>query len=150
MEIKKTNSNDITYINLLISRSKSYWNYDPDYLKASLPLIQISEIWLQQHAGFTLYNNCKILGFLGVEKFDNFWKLEHLWIDPEKINQGYGRKAIQYLCCLAMEQKIAKILLLPDPPAEKFYSRLGAQLTGVKVSSRIVNGPVFHEMVFNL
>lgn len=150
MEIKKTNASEIIVINQLISRSKSYWNYNSDYLKAAIPLIQITESWLQQHEGYTLSDNEEVIGFLGIEKFDNFWKLEHLWIDTVRIRQGYGRSAIEYLFSIAKEQNIKFINLFPDPPAEKFYLNLGAKLTGKKTPSRIPNGPIFHEMIFIL
>ena len=148
MKIKKTTFNEIEYLNQLITRSKSFWNYDQEYLNAAIALIQITEAWLHTHEGFTLSDNGKIIGFLGIEIFDIFWKLEHLWIDPDKIRQGFGKKAIQYLCTLAREKNMTKILLLPDPPAEIFYSHLGAQFTGVRVPSRVPNGPDFQEMVF--
>lgn len=150
MEIKKTAYHELFQLNELISRSKSFWDYDQDYLKAAIPLIAITESWLQQNEGYTLYDQNEILGFLGIKTFENFWELEHLWIDPKKIRKGYGQTAINHLCTIALAKNIKMISLLPDPPAEKFYLKLGATFTGKKVSSRVLNGPVFHEMVFKL
>lgn len=150
MEIKKTTFDEISQLNQIISRSKSFWNYDQDYLKAAIPLIQITEAWLLKHEGYTLREDKDILGFIGIEIFDSYWKLEHLWIDLKKIRKGYGRKSIHFLCQVAREQKITKILILPDPPAENFYLNLGAEFTGKKIVSRIPNGPIFQEMIFIL
>ena len=39
MKVKKTKSEELEFLNQLIARSKSFWNYDQAYLKAAIPLI---------------------------------------------------------------------------------------------------------------
>ncbi len=150
VRIQKTTKEELSILNAIISRSKSFWNYDEAYLKEAIPLIQITESWIDQHEGYSIYCDQILCGFMGIEKLETHWKLEHLWIDPVKIKQGLGAKALSYLLKIAKDQNIKIIYLLPDPPAEGFYKKLGAQFTGKTIHSRVINGPSFREMQFIL
>ena len=148
MHIERSTEDQIPLINSIIDRSKRYWDYIEAYLQAAIPLIQIDISWLQKHLGYSIFDNNELVGFLGVEQEENTWTLDHLWVAPHKIRCGLGKKAIDFIVSEAQKFHIAKIFLLPDPPAEGFYLRLGAQLTGKVVQSRVKDGPLFHEMVF--
>jgi GNAT superfamily N-acetyltransferase len=150
MEIKKTNLKDLLEINQLISDSKSFWNYDKEYLNSAIPLIQVSKAWLQEFEGYTLYDSKDICGFLGFEFKEGKCKLEHLWVKVEKIRKGLGSKAIIFMLEKARKRNIQNIYVFPDPPAEGFYLKLGAKYTNVVVTSRVTNGPEYREMVFQI
>lgn len=150
MDIRQTQSNEIPVINQLIAASKSYWPYPESYLQAALPLLRIDENWLKTNLAFTLLDNDNVIGFLGLETEKDHWHLEHLWITPNTIKQGYGRQAITFLKQLAKDHSINTVSLFPDPPAEGFYERQGARFSGRNVPSRIPGGPTFQEMHFHL
>lgn len=150
MHIDLSSEKEVASINAVIDRSKRYWNYSEAYLTAAIPLIQIDPTWLHMHRGYSIYEEDELVGFLGVEQEQNYWTLDHLWISPHKIRTGVGRKGVNFILSEARKFNIAKIFLLPDPPAEGFYSRLGAVRTGKVVQSRVHDGPLFHEMVFEL
>lgn len=146
MKISKSNDEEIPRINAIIAASKSIWKYDERYLKAAIPLLLINKDWISQHAGYSLYED-DLEGFMGIEAIDDHWHLEHLWIAPNSMRKGLGRKAIDYARELARNAGIQEIYLFPDPPAEGFYEKLGAIYTGKIVPSRVECGPTFREMV---
>ena len=87
---------------------------------------------------------------MGFEISNLTLKLEHLWIHPSKMKLGLGKSAISFLLALAKSRGLQRITVLPDPPAERFYSHLGASFTGSTVQSRVEGGPLFKEIIFVL
>lgn len=150
MHIERSTDDQIPLINSIIERSKRYWNYSESYLEAAIPLIQIDINWLKRHLGYSIFDDNELVGFLGVEQGQGVWTLDHLWVSPNKIRCGLGKKAIDFIISEAQKFHVTKIYLLPDPPAEGFYLRQGAQQTGKVVQSRVKDGPLFNEMVFEL
>lgn len=149
IRIEKSKVSDIPAINAVIKASKSYWPYDPKYVEEALKLLCIDTQWLDNHLGYTIFCD-HVCGFMGVEIHEVQWHLEHLWINPSHIRRGLGRLAVNRLLQEADKAGIHKITLLPDPPAEDFYLKLGAEFTDKKYPSRIVGGPLFQEMQFRL
>ncbi len=147
MLISELKAEEIPAVNELIRSSKSYWPQDPEYLKEALKLVAIDQDWLRTKNGYALYEK-ELVGFLGIEEKEDFWYLEHLWITPGKIGSSFGKQAIEFLIDKARSAGIGKISLLPEPSSEPFYAKMGAVYTGVEVASRVVNGPVFKEMIF--
>jgi hypothetical protein len=57
---------------------------------------------------------------------------------------------MDWLLVFAKQKRCSEIRLLPDPPAEGFYQKMGAQFSGKKVQSRVEAGPLFQEMIITL
>jgi len=150
MHIERSTEEEIPLINSIIESSKRYWDYSESYLQAAIPLIQIDASWLQERLGYSIFDSKELIGFLGVEEEHGSWTLEHLWVSPNRIRSGVGRMAIDFIMKEAKMFDVAMIYLLPDPPAEGFYLRQGARLTGKVVQSRVKDGPLFHQMVFKI
>jgi GNAT superfamily N-acetyltransferase len=69
--------------------------------------------------------------------------LDNLWVTPEQIGKGIGRRACERVFQLAREQGRPELWVLPDPPAEGFYVKMGFSDTGERVPSRVPGGPIF-------
>ena len=131
-------------INALIARSKAHWPWPEGYLERALPLLAITEAYLRENQGFEVLGPAgETLAFFAVEDAEDGVHLDHLWVDPPLIGQGVGRFAFQRLLRLAEDRGWREIDVLPDPPAEGFYSKLGFTDTGRRVRSRVEGGPEF-------
>jgi GNAT superfamily N-acetyltransferase len=150
-KMRPTREDEIQQINALIIRSKAHWNYSQRYLDASRSFLAVTKEWISQNFGNNIIDNHdQIVGFLGVEITNQSCYLEHLWIDPPFIGRGFGKDAVGWLHVFAQEKGCSEIRLLPDPPAEGFYEKMGALFSGKKVQSRVEDGPLFQEMIINL
>jgi predicted N-acetyltransferase YhbS len=69
--------------------------------------------------------------------------LDNLWVTPDLIGNGIGRRVCEHVFRLAREQGWTQLWVLPDPPAEGFYLKTGFFDTGERVSSRMPGGPLF-------
>ncbi|RYZ85399.1 MAG: GNAT family N-acetyltransferase [Proteobacteria bacterium] len=141
---------ELPLVNDLIKKSKQHWYPEDGYVEAAMKFIRIDSEWVSENEGLCLYEDKQLVGFLGYSKYEDYWYLEHLWIDPQKIGHQYGTKALNLLKKMATDSGIHKISLLPEPMAEGFYETNGAQFTGLDVPSCCPGGPVFKEMVFIL
>ncbi len=150
-KLRPTKSVEIPQVNNLIMRSKAHWQYDPRYLAASREFLVITEEWLTQNFGYCITDETeRIVGFIGIEPSEQQCYLEHLWIDPPFIGKGFGHQTMDWLLLFAKQKGFSEIRLLPDPPAEGFYQKMGARFSGKKVQSRVDAGPLFQEMIITL
>src|SRR5437867_1632805 len=131
-------------INDLIARSKSYSNWPADYLKKALPLHEIEPSYLRRNQCFELLDvNDQLAAFLAVAVSDTRVVLENLWVRPDLIGKGVGRRACEHALQLAREYGWRDLWVIPDPPAEGFYKKMGFSDTGERVPSRVPGGPLF-------
>jgi N-acetylglutamate synthase-like GNAT family acetyltransferase len=131
-------------INRLIARSKRYWNWPPAYLEAALLLHVLTTDYLRtNHCFEVLATDGALIGFCSVVADNSRVILDNLWVTPELIGRGVGRRTCEHLFRLAREHEWAELWVLPDPPAEGFYRKVGFVDTGERVPSRVPGGPVF-------
>lgn len=147
LKFSQLKTSELKIVNKLISRSKAHWYSDEAYLEKSMALINITSDWMKTNEGWCIYDAEELVGFLGYSKYDDYWYLEHLWIDAKKIGHEYGRDAMTFFLDRAKNSSIHKISLLPEPHAEDFYLKFGAEFTEVEVPSLHRGGPTFREMI---
>lgn len=131
-------------INALIARSKAHWTWPEGYLEQALKLHIIDAHYLLSNLCFEIVEkDQQPIAFLSVVRQNAYPLLDNLWVSPEVIGRGVGRRACMYLFDLAGRHGWTTIEALPDPPAAAFYGRMGFVDTGQRVASRIPGGPVF-------
>ena len=143
MEVVKARNENVDSINQIIRESKSYWKYSEAYLNAAMPLILVNEAYLKDNRSFEIYEKNQIVGFFSITDNREEKYLDNLWIDPNFIGKGFGRIAIHYVEKIMREEGWESIYVLPDPPAERFYFKMGFLDTGKRVESRVEEGPTF-------
>jgi N-acetylglutamate synthase-like GNAT family acetyltransferase len=85
----------------------------------------------------------KLIAFVAIVVSTARVVLDNLWVTPELIGKGIGRRACERVFQLAREQRWAELWVLPDPPAEGFYVKMGFSDTGERLPSRVPGGPTF-------
>ena len=142
--VVRAKEESLTDINALIARSKAYWNWPAGYLERALVLQRIDVDYLRAHLNFEVRDRQnELIGFFAVVASDGRVVLDHLWVTPERIGQGIGRWACEYVFQLARDHSWSELWVVPDPPAEGFYQRIGFVDTGERVPSRVSGGPLF-------
>ena len=125
----------------LALRSKGHWGYDADFLlncKTELTYdpsqllsptysFKLAELKQQCIAGFFALN------FLQPE----FPELEALFIDPEFIGRGWGKRLLDAAVSVAQQHQAQRIKIQSDPFAEDFYLANGAIKVGETESQSI-------------
>lgn len=70
------------------------------------------------------------IGFFSLRLEGDQWWLEHFWIAPDRMRQGWGRAMFGAAMQRACELGAAQVQIKSDPYAEAFYLRQGARRTG--------------------
>jgi N-acetylglutamate synthase-like GNAT family acetyltransferase len=131
-------------INALIARSKAHWSWPEGYLKQALLLHSVSPTYLRSNHCFEVLDaNDQLIAFFSLVVDEARVVLDNLWVTPDLIGKGIGRRACERVFLLAREQGWTELWVLPDPPAEGFYVKMGFSDTGERVPSRVTGGPIF-------
>ena len=133
-EIRSAKFDEAEALTLLADRSKSYWPYDPEYLRLCRTVTQLTAEDIRQWPVLVAVNNRKIVGFAALCEVNRENMLDHLWIEPAYIGKGVGRALFFDIVEKARELGWEDFKIASDPYAEKFYLKLGAERIGEKES----------------
>ena len=118
--------------------SKHYWGYPDEYFDIWKHELTITPEYIKHNHVFAAYTEEEILGYfslvevaeyfvtneVGVDK--GFW-LEHIFIRPEYMRMGIGKKLIAFMQKYCRENNISELHIFSDPNADGFYDSIGAE-----------------------
>ncbi|MDJ0594605.1 MAG: GNAT family N-acetyltransferase [Pleurocapsa sp. MO_226.B13] len=137
-KIRQAQLSESELLSSLALRSKAYWGYSPEFIRACCQELTYSPEDIQNNYFFVAEINNLVIGFFALERLSaNEIELEALFIDPAYINQGYGRKLIARAKLIAKELGYKTMIIQGDPNAKNFYFKVGAKLIGERESASI-------------
>ena len=84
---------------------------------------------LGSRIAFGIANDAGLIGYYTVRNDGTgSAELEHLFVDPDHLQQGLGTKLLQHATSQCKALGIQQIVILSDPNAAGFYERSGACL----------------------
>lgn len=124
MTFRRPTPSDLPILNHISYTSKSYWGYPKEWLERWAPDLKLSSEQLDKHSVLVAETEKAIIGFCVVDEDANYYEVLHLWVLPEFIGRGYGKRLLQQ--ALDSFTKADKpIRVEADPNAEAFYARQG-------------------------
>ena len=134
--IRKAMDGDEGKLTELSFASKNHWQYPDHYYTVWQSELTITGSYLEQNAVYLVEDNGLIIGFyslillekdlvLSVQTLDRGYWLDHMFVLPEHIGKGLGRKLFSHLCSVCITGGIAGFKLLADPYARGFYEKMG-------------------------
>lgn len=96
--IVRAKEGSLPAINALIARSKAYGSWPPEYLEQARVLHRIDADYLGGHHSFeVLDRRNELLSFSALDANEDRVVLDNLWVTPERIGHGIGRRACEYV-----------------------------------------------------
>ncbi len=124
MKIRKAIPEDLPILNQISVASKRHWQYPEEWIQRWLEDLTLNEGDLQNQEIHVLEVDEKLIGFCGIAEDSEAYEVAHLWVLPEYIGKGYGKKLLNAsISNVAIDKK--KIRLVADPNAENFYQSQG-------------------------
>jgi 8-oxo-dGTP pyrophosphatase MutT (NUDIX family)/GNAT superfamily N-acetyltransferase len=123
-------------------QSKAHWGYPAEHLNLWIDDLTITAQHLEQYKVYKCFANDVFVGFFAVEYKQLACVLEHLWLLPKHMGEGYGRVIIQQVKELAIANKCTYITAVADPNANGFYEQMGGKVGQVIPSS--ISGRFLH------
>ena len=117
-------------------KSKAYWGYTKEQIESWHHDLTITEKIMKNMFVYKYILDDTIAGFyiLNQPKKDTI-ELEFLFVLPEFIGKGIGKKLLEDSYIKAKQFNVSTIVLLADPNAKSFYESQGFLYQGEKESS---------------
>lgn len=113
-------------------RGVSHWGHDANFPEAveelrthGLPTPE----YIERCPVFVLEEDGDVAGFYGLEPHDRHVELVYMFLVPDRIGSGYGRRLWEHAVARAAPLG-ERMLILSDPESTGFYAAMGATLEG--------------------
>jgi GNAT superfamily N-acetyltransferase len=117
--------------------SKAVWGYDDDFIEQCREELTLTPEYVFSHEVYVAEADQQIIGFYGLIVDEAGAVLDYLYVTPNSLRQGVGRKLWQHLTQRARCLCVRSISIDADPHAENFYLAMGAERIGVTPSGSI-------------
>ena len=115
---------DLPALNQISLTSKAHWGYPQEWLEHWENGLLLQEEHLVEYKILLAELGEEIIGFCAISEEPGEYQVEHLWLLPKHIGQGYGKQLLeQSLVSFTVADK--PVLVEADPHAEAFYRRQG-------------------------
>ncbi|WP_321366536.1 GNAT family N-acetyltransferase [uncultured Desulfuromusa sp.] len=137
MMIRPATEQDSEILTEISFSSKNYWHYPAQYFEIWKNELTITCEYIRKNYVQIIETNGEIVGYYSIVELENdleisnftmrkgTW-LEHVFIRPDFIGKGYGKKLMQHLISSTTKHHWKELKILADPHSTGFYKKLGA------------------------
>nr|WP_232328507.1 GNAT family N-acetyltransferase [Kibdelosporangium sp. MJ126-NF4]CEL22851.1 FIG01201438: hypothetical protein [Kibdelosporangium sp. MJ126-NF4]CTQ89991.1 FIG01201438: hypothetical protein [Kibdelosporangium sp. MJ126-NF4] len=133
----------------LALRSKAHWGYDQAFLAACRAEFAYTPQDLARRRFVVAEQGQRLLGMYSIDGRAPEGELGNLWLEPDVIGQGLGRRLWQHALDTARAEGFTVLRIDADPNAEGFYQAMGAVKVG-EVPSGSIPGRVLPQLRIDL
>jgi len=130
MIIRPAHPDELSALSDLCLRSKSLWDYDPEFLEGCRTPLTIHPADLTTDHVMVAEEGSLIFGVVQLGIKGDEAELEKLFIDPQAVGKGVGKMLLEWAMNKARTEGAKRMTLASDPFAEPFYRKYGAQQIG--------------------
>jgi len=118
-------------LNALILRSKAHWGYDAEMMAVMARVLTLDPDAMAAGRAVAGWRGAAPLGVAQIsdpfnESGARTLELDLLFIAPEAIGSGLGRRLYDWAVSQARAAGCVRIVILSDPNADAFYKAMGA------------------------
>jgi GNAT superfamily N-acetyltransferase len=131
LNIRRALASEAATLTEIARVAKHHWGYPDEWMALWEESLTVTASYVVSHDVFVGEVGEEIVGFYALVQMETCWELDHLWIRPEFMGRGFGRRLFNH----AIEQlksgpSGAALQIESDPNAELFYVRMGAKRVG--------------------
>jgi GNAT superfamily N-acetyltransferase len=149
IEIVAASVKDTEKLSALEMRSQAYWGYSHEFMDKFKEHYLVTEGFIASNPTYILHNDDGLIGFYGLSITGAEPALEYLFIEPEYIGQGFGRKLWNHALAECENRHIRAFTIITSPYAREFYLHLGAVVYET-INSLITNGRKIPKLIYRL
>lgn len=137
--IRRARHDERAALSDLAVRSKAYWGYDGAFMAACRDELRVTAAHIDGPLGVWVIEVEGVAhGFHGLEVLGGGRaELEFLFVDPEAIGTGLGRRLMEHAIAVARDAGMTELIIQGDPNAAAFYRSAGAVEIGRRPSASI-------------
>ncbi len=137
--LRDARPDDAPQLSEVALRSKGHWGYSQDFLDACREELTFRPDEVAARRIVVADSPDGVLGFYSLDGRPPRGVLGNLWVVPEHIGTGLGRRLWRHALAAATAAGFASLVIEADPNAAGFYRAMGAQQVG-EVPSGSVRG----------
>ena len=139
MEIRPARPGEAQILTKIAKTAKAYWGYPAAWLEEWRDLLTITPQFVEANETFAAVVKGEIVAFYALVTSGGTLRLEHLWVLPEQMRHGIGRKLFEHAVGRAKSRGVLCLTIEADPNAETFYRHMGAVKIGA-ISTKVEGG----------
>ncbi len=126
--------NEAQNLSNLAARSKAHWPYETEYLALAKSVTHVFPEDIQNWPHIVASDGQTLYGFAAICEAQREKMLDHLWVEPKYIGNGFGCSLFYRAIEEAKKLKWKSFTITSDPYAEPFYRKMGAVRIGERES----------------
>jgi GNAT superfamily N-acetyltransferase len=134
MQIIRAIPDDAAALTQIAFAAKRHWGYPESWIQQWSGLLTIEPQYIAAHESYVAMMDGRILGFYSLKTELRELHLEHLWVLPEMMRQGFGRALFSHAVARVKALGHASLQIESDPNAAIFYERMGARRAGARIT----------------
>lgn len=146
--IRRAIPEDAATLSALAETSKASWGYPPEFIELWRPQLTVTSDLIGSGAVWVAERDREPLGFYALSLGGEDAELEHLWVAPRFMGRGIGCALLAHALAQARGSGASRVVVVSDPNAEAFYTRMGAIAIGTHPSAPA--GRVLPVLAFDL
>ncbi len=135
LTICRADSEEAACLTEIAFAAKRHWGYPETWIEVWREDLTITPEFIALNEVFIVCEQDKPIGFYALVTSEGTTELDHLWVLPEWMGKGIGRRLLAHAIDRAAAANIATIEIVSDPNAEAFYLKAGARKIGEVLST---------------
>lgn len=130
INISRATPNDADSLTKIATSAKRHWNYPEEWIQYWLPQLTISPEYISANEVWMMLDEEMPIAFYALSQDEEGYELGHLWVLPEYIGKGIGKKLLRHALERCKLLNISSLKIYADPNAQLFYEKMGAKKVG--------------------
>lgn len=130
IEIRQAKASDAQRLTAIAFAAKRHWGYSDELIKLWKGELTVTSIYVASHRVFSASINDKVVGFCALSQEDSCYWLDHMWVLPDYIGGGIGRRLLVHALRQLNALREGRLSVISDPNAEGFYLKMGFRRVG--------------------
>ena len=127
---RRAEVNDAARLTEIALAGKAHWGYPAEWMELWRYDLVVTPQYLRTEVVSIMECDGETVGFTGLSMGGKDRQVEHLWLQPKFIGQGFGRLLVDEALRLARKEGVRELFVSSDPNAEGFYLKMGAVRIG--------------------
>lgn len=133
--IRRALPRDAAALTRVAHAAKRHWHYPESWIARWSEALTVTPDFVERHPVHCAVEGARIVGFYALAGQGPTRELEHLWVTPERIGAGLGRRLLAHALAIARADGARFLSIASDPYAVGFYLKAGARPVGDVPSS---------------
>lgn len=133
--IRRARPDEAPFLNGLTGRSTLHWGYDPAFLDWEPEALLVTPEFIANSPVYVYEEAGRVLGYHALLYKEPHWYLDKLFVEPDRIGTGLGKRLWRHAVATARELGIPELRLDADPNAAPFYRAMGCEWIGEEVTT---------------